>query len=87
MAKNIVIAGDYLKKPVVNTLAGVVIAIGFVKNVKLNKSTVDGYQVMDSHRTSATNGVLVIAVQFKDGKKSLLEVDEKIYKKLMIDLF
>lgn len=29
-------------------------------------------------------GVYVIAVQFKDGKRSLLEVDEKIYKKMLL---
>ncbi|MFV3013539.1 SHOCT domain-containing protein [Clostridium botulinum] len=29
-------------------------------------------------------GVHVIAVEFKDGEKSLLEVDEKIYKKMLL---
>ncbi|WP_207727691.1 SHOCT domain-containing protein [Clostridium faecium] len=29
-------------------------------------------------------GVYVIAIEFKDGKRSLLEVDEKIYKKMLL---
>lgn len=37
---------------------------------------------------SAKNkGIYQIAIQFKDGKKSLLEVDDKIYKQLIKDLF
>lgn len=113
-AKNAVIAGDYEKKPVVNTVAGAVIATGFMKSLKLDKSTVEEYEVMDeSHRTSATSavgrglvgglilgpvgmlaglsakkkGTHIVAVKFVDGKKSLLEIDDKIYKKLMVDLF
>ncbi|KNY24971.1 hypothetical protein [Pseudobacteroides cellulosolvens] len=37
---------------------------------------------------SAKNkGIYIIAIQFKDGKKSLLETDEKMYKKIMQILF
>lgn len=37
---------------------------------------------------SAKNkGIYVIAIQFKDGKKSLIEVDEKIYKQLVQAMF
>lgn len=37
---------------------------------------------------SAKNkGVYQIAVQFKDGKRSLLEVDDKIYKALITSMF
>ncbi|EJW20009.1 hypothetical protein M5X00_14625 [Paenibacillus alvei] len=32
-------------------------------------------------------GVYIIALEFKDGKKSLLEVDDKIYKALLKRLF
>lgn len=32
-------------------------------------------------------GVHIVAVQFHDGKKSLLEIDEKIHKKLIMDMF
>lgn len=113
-AKNAVIAGDYEKKLVVSTFAGVSIATSFLKSLNLDKSTVEEYEVMDeSHRTSATSavgrglvggfllgpvgllaglsakkkGVHVVAIKFKDGKKSLIEIDEKIYKKLITTLF
>nr|DAP48498.1 MAG TPA: hypothetical protein [Caudoviricetes sp.] len=37
---------------------------------------------------SAKNkGVYTVAVQFKDGKKSLLELDDKLYKKLVQKIF
>ncbi|MEW8955612.1 SHOCT domain-containing protein [Clostridium sp.] len=29
-------------------------------------------------------GVYVIAIEFRDGKRSLLEVDEKIYRKMLL---
>lgn len=32
-------------------------------------------------------GTHVVALQFKDGKRSLLEIDEKMYKKLIVDMF
>ncbi|MBW7452893.1 hypothetical protein ACFOLF_20945 [Paenibacillus sepulcri] len=32
-------------------------------------------------------GTHVLAVKFKDGKKSMIEVDEKIYKKIMTVMF
>lgn len=37
--------------------------------------------------TTKAKGIYVIALQFKDGSKSLLEVDEKIYRAIMKHLF
>lgn len=37
--------------------------------------------------TAKKKGTHIVAVQFKDGKKSLLEVDEKIHKALITTLF
>ncbi|BAD74835.1 MULTISPECIES: hypothetical protein [Geobacillus] len=37
--------------------------------------------------SAKTKGVHVVAIKFKDGKKSLLEVNEKIYAALMKNLF
>ena len=37
--------------------------------------------------SAKSKGVYVLAVQFKDGKKSLLEVDDKIYKSIIKILF
>ncbi len=31
--------------------------------------------------------IITLAVHFKDGKNSLLEIDEKLYKKLILDMF
>lgn len=37
--------------------------------------------------SAKTKGAYMVAVQFKDGKRSLLEVDEKIYKAIMSSMF
>lgn len=37
--------------------------------------------------TAKKNGVYVVALQWKNGKKSLLELDEKVYKALMKNIF
>lgn len=37
--------------------------------------------------TAKNKGIYIIAIEWKNGKKSLIEVDEKIYKKLITDLF
>lgn len=111
-AKNRVIAGDYAGKQVLGGgIAQAGISLGFVKQLYLNKMTVESYELItDEHRKSAKSGVargLVggallgpvgmlagglsakskgiyqVAIQFKDGKRSLLEVDDKIYKAII----
>ncbi|MDE5859945.1 MAG: hypothetical protein K2H23_06120 [Oscillospiraceae bacterium] len=37
--------------------------------------------------TAKKNGVYVVALQWKNGKKSLLELDEKVYKALLKSIF
>lgn len=37
--------------------------------------------------TAKQNGVYVVALQWKNGKRSLLELDEKVYKALMKSIF
>lgn len=113
-AKNAVIAGDYEKSIIVNTVKGVVLSTGFLKTMPLDKTTIENYELMDEEkRTGATSavsrglvggfllgpvgllaglsakkkGVHVIAIEFKDGKKSLLEIDDKIYKRFITDMF
>ena len=115
MAKNMVVAGDYLGKVVVSTLGTVQISTGLFKSITLNNTTVEGYElVTDEHRKSAASGVTrgliggallgpvgmlagglsaknkgtyTVAIRFKDGKNSLLEVDDKVYKSLVKSCF
>lgn len=37
--------------------------------------------------TAKRNGIYTIALEFKNGKRSLIEVNEKIYKRLIQDIF
>lgn len=113
--KNSVIAGDYAGKGVIYTAGQVLIAVSLLNSVKLNKDTVESYELItEEHRKSAASGIargLVggallgpvgllagglsaknkgtyqVAIQFKDGKRSLLEIDDKIYKGLIKALF
>ena len=111
-AKNKVIAGDYVGKQVLGGgVAQAGISLGFVKQLWLNKMTIESYELItDEHRKSAksgiarglvggallgpvgmlagglsakSKGIYQIAIQFKDGKRSLLEVDDKIYKAII----
>lgn len=115
MAKNKVIAGDYLNHSVADLGGTACIFTGILKHIKLTKDTVSKYEVMDeSHTKSAASiagrgligglllgpvgllagalsakakGSYIIAIEFTDGKKSLMEVDSKIYQALMKQLF
>ncbi len=109
-----VAAGEYSGWAVNLGFGGVTLNRGF-KKIKLNKDTVESYEVItDEHRKSAASGVgrgiiggallgpvgmiggalsakskgvYQVAIQFKDGNKSLLEVDDTIYKTLVRTLF
>lgn len=111
-AKNHVIAGDYVGKQILGggvSQAG--ISIGFIKQLYLNKSTVESYELVTDEQeksmasgvargivggalfggvgaiagtVSAKNkGIYTMVILFKDGKRSLIEVDEKIYKAIV----
>lgn len=88
-AKNRVISGDYAGKQIVGGgIAQAGIVIGIVKKIFLNNTTVESYEVLGglAGAISSKNGYQV-SVQFKDGKKSLLEVDENIYKAIVQGCF
>ena len=114
MAKNKVLAGEYINCSVMSAFGQVSIQTGFTKSIQLDKSTVSNYELItEEHRKSAVSGVSrglvgglllgpvgllaglsaknkgthTLAIEFSDGKRSLLEVDEKIYKALMQKLF
>ena len=114
-SKNKVIAGDYEGKQILCTAGKVVIVLGFLKQLELNKHTVKDYEVItDEHRKSAksgvarglvggallgpvgllagglsakSKGVYQVAVEFSDGKRSLIEMDDKAYKTIIKNLF
>jgi hypothetical protein len=114
-ARNKVIAGDYLGRPVMQTFGMAFISLSITKNIELTKDNVEDYEVMDESHTRSTastigrgliggfllgpagmlggaltskkKGIYVIALKFKDGGKSLIEVDDKIYRAIMTQLF
>ncbi len=111
--KNVVVSGDYKNSMVSLGFSGLYIST-FQKKVKINKGTVEEYDVLSEERktsgasavgraavgsfflgpvgllagaTAKKKGVHTVAIQFKDGKKSLLELDDKMYKELVRSLF
>lgn len=78
--KNKVIAGDYMGADVTLTNGKVILAISLGNMIILNKKTVKQYE------RKAQNKTCTVAVDFHDGKKSLLEMDENLYKTLVAEL-
>ena len=93
ITRNRVIAGDYAKKKVAlkSTLSGkkAVIKAGYIKVIYLDNKTVESYEVKDesSALTAKAWGRHIISIQFKDGRKSLIEVTDKIYRAIMTKVF
>ena len=85
MTLNRVISGDYAGKQIVGGgAANAGIALGFIKQLYLNRTTVESYEVMGGiAEATMKKGSYQIAIQFKDGKRSLIEVDEKLYKAIV----
>jgi len=113
-AKNMVVAGDYLGKPVTSVGGVTQIYVDRKNYVLLDKFGVDTYDVITEEISkSAASGVArgavgaallgpvgllaglsaknkgtyTIAVRFKDGKNSLIEVDDKVYKNFVRAMF
>ena len=83
-AKNRVINGDYAGSQVVGGgAANAAIALGFIKQLRLNSTTVESYEVLGGVAEEKKKNGYQVKIIFKDGKKSLLEVDEKIYKAIV----
>ncbi len=81
-AKNKVIAGDYTGANVTLVNGQVTLAISLGHMIILNKKMVAAHKV-----ESEVNGNHKVAITFADGKKSLLELDGKICKTLLSQLF
>ena len=80
-AKNKVIAGDY-------TGANVILVNGLVTISSPSKMIILNKKMVASHAVeSEVKGNHKVAVTFTDGKKSLLEMDDKMCKALLSQLF
>ena len=69
--RNFVIGGDYLGK-FLGVGGKLKIDVGLFKSIQLNESTVDSYEIKDEQ---PANDIYVVLFKFKDGKKSLIEMD------------
>lgn len=94
--RNRVIAGDYKKKKVALKFTPkgkrAVIDLGgwpIRKKLPIDKTTVESYEVKDesSALTAKAWGRHIISIQFKDGRKSLIEVTDKVYRSIMTNTF
>ena len=81
-AKNKVIAGDYTGANIAMAADKVVLNISLGNMIILNKKMVSAHKV-----ESETTGTHTVSVTFADGKKSLLELDDKMCKALLEQLF
>lgn len=84
MARNKVIAGDYQNKAVIGARGAVSIITGFGKVLNLNTTTVESYEHKSEDHKKGTH---IVSVEFKDGKKSLMEIDGNVYKALIQAMF
>lgn len=81
-AKNKVIAGDYTGANIAMAAGQVVLNISLGNMIILNKKMVASHAV-----ESETKGTHTVSLTFADGKKSLLELDDKMCKSLLAQLF
>lgn len=63
--------------------ANAAISLGIIKQLRLNSSTVESYEVLGGVAGAVSKNGYQVKIIFKDGKKSLLEVDEKLYKAIV----
>ena len=81
-AKNKVPAGDYKDANVTMVNGQVTLAISLGNMIILNKKMVASHNV-----ESEAKGTHTVSITFADGKKSLLELDDKMCKPLLEQLF
>ena len=81
-AKNKVIAGDYTGANIAMAAGQVVLNISLGNMIILNKKMVASHAV-----ESETKGTHTVSLTFADGKKSLLELDDKMCKSLLAQIF
>lgn len=81
-AKNKVIAGDYLGAKIAMAAGQVVLNLSLGNMMILNKKMVVAHKIV-----SEAKGTHTLSLQFADGKKSLLELDDALCKALLAQLF
>lgn len=113
-ARNVVIAGDYEGKMVIQSFGKLSINSMFKTYAELNKKTIKDYEIINEKTqksvvsavgrgfvgslilgpigllaglSASSKGTHLIAVEFKNGDKSLLEIDDKIYEKMIKTMF
>lgn len=113
-ARNVVIAGDYKGKMIIQSFGKLYINSMFKTYAELDKKTLKDYEVINEKTQKSvisavgrgfvgslilgpvgllaglsanSKGTHLIAVEFKNGDKSLLEIDDKIYEKIMKIMF
>lgn len=90
---NVVVSGDFQGKGIVfiDNKKGVGIATSPFKKsawIPLTAETISTYEVvLDEPLHPSSTRTFRISVEFKDGKKSLIELEEKFYKILMNKTF
>ena len=89
-AKNRVIAGDYKGHSVVSSVLGTEIVteshiFAHSKTIRLDKTTVKQYEILNQANVGflGRDVIYTVSVEFKDGKKSLLEIDREGYSNFM----
>ncbi len=80
---NMVIDGEY-KGKLLGCFAdrGIYIVTGLFKTLYLNKDNVENYELVDEQMYGVGTdgqGIYAILIKFKDGKKSLIEVDGEYF--------
>lgn len=82
--KNMVTSGDYAGSLVVGGgIVNTAISLGLIKKLPLNSTTVESYEVLGGTVGAIMKGGYQVKIIFKDGKKSLLDIDESKYKAII----
>ena len=96
MIEGYVIAGDYTdyqiaeRDPELKLVAKEPL-FGKAKGVLLNKDTIESYQVIDKElkvfAIGSSETWAKVAIQFKDGKRSLIKMNNRTFDELLIVMF